>query len=51
MQAKAVAPDVYAVVTPSRQLPNPENRGWNSNSGFLVTDAGVVVVIVVIVVV
>ena len=41
MRAEAVAPGVYAVVTPSRELPNRRNRGWNSNSGFLVTDSGV----------
>lgn len=43
MQAKAVAPNVYAIVTPSRELPNPGNRGWNSNSAFVVTKAGVIV--------
>lgn len=41
MQAKQVAADVYAVITPTRELPNPENRGWNSNSAFVVTQSGV----------
>jgi len=41
MQAELVAADVYAIITPSRELPNPENRGWNSNSAFVVTKAGV----------
>lgn len=41
MQAKRVAADVYAIITSSRALPNPENRGWNSNSAFVVTKAGV----------
>jgi glyoxylase-like metal-dependent hydrolase (beta-lactamase superfamily II) len=41
MRAEAVVPGVYAVVTPSRELPNRRNRGWNSNSGFVVTDTGV----------
>jgi glyoxylase-like metal-dependent hydrolase (beta-lactamase superfamily II) len=41
MRAESVAPGVYAVVTPSRELPNRRNRGWNSNSGFVVTNAGV----------
>ncbi len=41
MQAKPVAPGVYAVITPTRELPNPENRGWNSNSAFVVTQSGV----------
>ena len=43
MQTKQVAPGIYAVITPSRELPNPENRGWNSNSAFVVTKAGVMV--------
>lgn len=41
MWAKPVAEDVYAVITPSRELPNPLNLGWNSNSAFVVTDSGV----------
>jgi cyclase len=41
MVAQRVADGVYAVVTPTRELPNPENRGWNSNSAFVVTGAGV----------
>jgi len=41
MQAKVVAPGVYAIITPSRDLPNPQNKGWNSNSGFVITNAGV----------
>lgn len=44
MQAQAVVPGVYAVITPARDFPNPENRGWNSNSAFVVTGAGVLVV-------
>jgi len=42
MQAHQVAPAVYAVITPTRALPNPKNRGWNSNSAFIVTKSGVV---------
>lgn len=41
MHAQAVAKNVYAVITPARDFPNPENRGWNSNSAFVVTEAGV----------
>jgi len=44
MQAREVAPGVYAVVTPARDFPNPENKGWNSNSTFVVTGKGVLVV-------
>ena len=29
------------MITPTRELPNPENRGWNSNSAFVVTGEGV----------
>ncbi|MGB0721239.1 MAG: MBL fold metallo-hydrolase [Gammaproteobacteria bacterium] len=41
MSADEVSPGVYAVITPSRALPNPQNRGWNSNSAFVVTEGGV----------
>jgi glyoxylase-like metal-dependent hydrolase (beta-lactamase superfamily II) len=41
MHAEQVALGVYAVITPSRALPNPQNRGWNSNSAFVVTGDGV----------
>lgn len=44
MQAEEVSPGVYAVITPSRDLPNPDNGGWNSNSGFVVTGEGVLLV-------
>lgn len=43
MRAREVAPGVYAVLTPARDFPNPENRGWNSNSAFVVTGDGVLV--------
>ncbi len=41
MHAEPVAEDVYAIITPTRELPNPDNGGWNSNMAFVVTDAGV----------
>lgn len=41
MRAEQVADNVYAIITPTRELPNPDNRGWNSNSAFVVTGAGV----------
>lgn len=44
MQPREVAPGVYAVVTPARDFPNPENKGWNSNATFVVTGKGVLVV-------
>ena len=44
MKATAVADGVYAILTPARDIPNPENRGWNSNSAFVVTKTGVLVV-------
>ena len=43
MQAISVADDVYAIITPARDLPNPQNLGWNSNSAFIVTKNGVLV--------
>lgn len=39
--ATRVAENVYSIVSPSFGLPTPENRGWNSNSHFVVTEDGV----------
>lgn len=44
MRAEPVAPGVYAVITPARDFPNVENRGWNSNSSFVVGKEGVLVI-------
>ena len=44
MKATPVAEGVYAILTPARDIPNPENLGWNSNSAFVVTESGVLVV-------
>ena len=41
MHPQQVAPNIYALITPTRDLPNPENKGWNSNSAFVVTNSGV----------
>lgn len=43
MKAQKVAPNVYAVVTPARDFPSAANKGWNSNSAFVVTKDGVLV--------
>lgn len=43
MQPRQVAEGVYAVITPTRELPNPDNKGWNANSAFVVTSDGVLV--------
>lgn len=43
MKATPVADDIYAILTPARDIPNPENMGWNSNSAFVVTKTGVLV--------
>ena len=44
MRAELVAPGVYAVIAPARDFPTAENRGWNSNSTFVVTNEGVLVI-------
>ena len=36
-----IADNVYSIVAPSFGLPTPENKGWNSNSHFVVTQEGV----------
>ncbi len=43
MKAQKVAPNVYAVITPARDFPSAANKGWNSNSAFVVTKNGVLV--------
>jgi glyoxylase-like metal-dependent hydrolase (beta-lactamase superfamily II) len=44
MRAEKVADGVYAVITPAHDFPNPENKGWNSNSAFVVTRDGVLLI-------
>lgn len=39
--AKPIAKNVYSIVAPSYGLPTAENKGWNSNSHFIVTNNGV----------
>jgi glyoxylase-like metal-dependent hydrolase (beta-lactamase superfamily II) len=38
-----IAENVYSIISPSLGLPTPENKGWNSNSHFVVTEEGVLV--------
>ena len=38
-----ITDNVFSLVSPSFGLPTPENKGWNSNSHFVVTDEGVLV--------
>jgi len=35
--------NVYSIISPAYGRPSPENRGWNSNSHFIVTEKGVLV--------
>ncbi len=36
-----ITKNVFSIVSPSFGLPTPENKGWNSNSHFIVTEKGV----------
>ncbi len=36
-----ITQNVYSIVSPSKGLPTPENKGWNSNVHFVVTGKGV----------
>ena len=36
-----ITKNIYSIVSPSFGLPTPENKGWNSNSHFVVTEKGV----------
>ncbi len=43
MKAEQVADGVYAIVSPANDFPNEENKGWNSNAAFVVTNEGLLV--------
>jgi len=43
MSVQRVTASVYSIIAPSYGRPSPENKGWNSNSHFVVTDNGVLV--------
>lgn len=43
MQAEQVADGVYAVISPARDFPSVENKGWNSNAAFVLTQDGILV--------
>lgn len=38
-----ITENVYSIISPSYGRPSPENKGWNSNSHFVVTNKGVLV--------
>mgnify|MGYP005991140645 CR=1 FL=1 len=38
----AITENVYSIVSPYKGLPTPENKGWNSNSHFVITKNGVI---------
>ena len=38
-----IAENVYSIISPSYGRPSRENKGWNSNSHFIVTEKGVLV--------
>jgi len=40
-EVTTIAKNVYSIVSPSKGLPTPENKGWNSNVHFVVTGKGV----------
>lgn len=41
--ATAISNNVYSIISPSFGLPTEENKGWNSNSYFVITEQGVLV--------
>ncbi|MEO2051303.1 MAG: MBL fold metallo-hydrolase [Allomuricauda sp.] len=36
-----IAENVYSIISPNIGLPTPENKGWNSNVHFVITQTGV----------
>lgn len=43
MKAEKVADGVYAIISPAKDFPNAENKGWNSNSAVVETAEGLLV--------
>jgi len=43
MSVTAISKNVYSIISPSYGRPSPGNKGWNSNSYFMVTEQGVLV--------
>lgn len=41
MAVEQLSDGVYAIVSPARGFPDPQNLGWNSNTAFVVTGDGV----------
>jgi glyoxylase-like metal-dependent hydrolase (beta-lactamase superfamily II) len=39
----SISKNVFSIISPSHGRPTPENKGWNANSHFIVTDEGVLV--------
>ena len=37
----SITQNVYSIISPNFGLPSPENKGWNSNSHFIITKKGV----------
>nr|WP_321235285.1 MBL fold metallo-hydrolase [uncultured Psychroserpens sp.] len=40
-EVTTITQNVYSIISPSKGLPTPENKGWNSNIHFVVTGKGV----------
>ncbi len=40
-EVTSITENVYSIVSPSLGMPTPDNKGWNSNSHFVVTEKGV----------
>jgi cyclase len=43
LEAQLISENVWAIVSPARGVPDPQNRGWTSNAAFVITDDGVLV--------
>lgn len=40
-EVKQITNNIYSIISPSFGLPTPENKGWNSNVHFVITNDGV----------
>lgn len=43
MKAEKVSDGIYAIISPAISFPDPDNKGWNSNTAIVETDEGLLV--------
>ena len=41
LEVTQISKNVFSIIAPEKGLPNPMNKGWNSNVHFIITNNGV----------